>query len=377
MSLQGPPRRRPRDYAQEPPGPPRRKFEFRLNPLAMIAAALAIVVALIALAALRMLEPTGSAVALPRFSGMALAAARREAAAAHVNLRIVARHPDTHAAKDQVIGQFPAPGEHVREGRTVDVIVSDGPTLSVVPNLNGKSVRDAIVELGNAHLELGDVAEVRNTSLIAGNIFAQHPDALSQVAEGAKVDVAVAQGRPESHVPNFVGLTIEFAQSAARGAGVTLGPPVWLPLAKNAKPRGVVAEQDPLPGRPLSPADKVVLRVSSGPAPTPTPFPTIPPILPTQALASPSTSPEASTPEPSGATPTAAPAARSMRVSVKLPSFPTPKRIRVALVDAAGSRDLYDETTTGGMTLSFDVTVNGAGTIQTYVEGALVTSTQL
>jgi len=376
VSLQGPPRRRPRDYDQKPPRPPRPKFGFRLT-LAMIAAALTIVVALIAFAALRMLEPTGSAVALPRFSGMALAAARREAAEAHVNLRVVAHHPDTHAAKEQVIGQFPAPGEHVREGRTVDVIVSDGPSLSVVPNLNGKSVRDAIVELGNAHLELGDVAEVHNTSLVAGNIFAQHPDALSQVPEGAKVDVVVAVGRAESHVPNFVGLTLEVAESAAHGAGVKLGPPMWLAMAKNARPRGVVAAQDPLPGRPLWPANKVVLSVSGGTPPTPTPFPTIPPMLPTQVLETPSPSPAASTPEPSGATPTAAPAARSMRVSVKLPSFPAAKRIRVALVDAGGSRDLYDETTTGGMTLSFDVTVTGSGSIQTYVENALVTSTQL
>jgi hypothetical protein len=77
------------------------------------------------------------------------------------------------------------------------------------------------------------------------------------------------------------------------------------------------------------------------------------------------------------ATPTAAPAARSMRIAVKLPSFPSARHIRVALVDAAGSRDLYDDTTAGGFTLSFDVTVTGSGMVQTYVDGTLITSTPI
>ena len=66
-----------------------------------------------------------------------------------------------------------------------------------------------------------------------------------------------------------------------------------------------------------------------------------------------------------------------MRVSVALPSSPTPAHIRVVLLDATGSRTLYDQRTTGGFTLSFDVTVTGAATIDTYVDDALVNSTAL
>ena len=377
MSLQGPPhRRRPRDYPQTPPRRPWRGFRVQFNPLALVAGALTIVAAIIALIAFRILEPTGSAVVLPRFAGMALADARREAASVNVNLRVVAHHPDSHAAKEVVLGQYPAPGEHVREGRTVDLIVSDGPTSSEVPSLSGLSLRDARVALGNAHLELGTVTEVRSNELAAGRILDQHPDAHSQAPEGSKVDVTVAQGRAEVYVPRFVGLSLAFAQSAAHSIGVALAPPVWLPIAKNAKPRGTVVAQDPLPGQPLSSTEKVTLSVSGGAPATPTPLPTVPP-TPVPASVAPATESPGPSPEASGATPTAAPVARSMRIAVKLPPSATPKRIRVALVDATGSRDLYDETTTGGFTLSFDVTVTGAGTIQTYVNGALTTSTQL
>jgi hypothetical protein len=152
---------------------------------------------------------------------------------------------------------------------------------------------------------------------------------------------------------------------------------MWLPIAKNAKPKGTVVAQDPLPGQPLLSTDKIVLQVSGGPPPTPTPFPTAPP-TPTPAQVQ-TLAPSAS-PAPaagSSATPTAAPVARSLRIAVQLPSSKTPKRVRVALVDTTGTRDLYDQMTEGGFTLSFDVTVTGAGTVQTYVDGALTTSTSI
>ena len=342
----------------------------------MTAALLAIVVAAIALVGLRVLEPAGSAVALPSFAGLPLDAARRQAAAIHVDLRVVAHHPDSHSAKDVVLGQFPAPGEHVREGRSVDVIVSDGPVVSTVPNLVGMSLRDARVALGNAHLDIGTVTEQRSNELTEGRILDQRPDAFSQVPEGRKVDVTVAQGRTETYTPNFVGLSLAFAQSAARSVGVSLAAPLYLPIAKNAKPKGTVVSQEPLPGQALASTDKIVLSVSGGPPPTPTPLPTLPPTPAPQTEAPPS-SPTAAPSAETNATPTAAPAARSMRISVKLPSSSTPKRIRVVLVDAAGERDLYDDTTTGGFTLSFDVTVTGNGEVRTYVEGTLITSTQL
>jgi hypothetical protein len=66
-----------------------------------------------------------------------------------------------------------------------------------------------------------------------------------------------------------------------------------------------------------------------------------------------------------------------MRVSVALPQSDSPVRIRVVLVDSTGSKTLYDQVTRGGFTLSFDLSVNGVGTLQTYVGDALVNSSTL
>jgi beta-lactam-binding protein with PASTA domain len=371
----GPPKRRRRtvDYA---PAPPKKSRETSYALLASLGV-LAVVVAIVLAVGYRILLPSGNPVELPSFSGLPYDVAERLAANAHVRLRVIARHPDDRMARGYVIGQFPSSGEHVREGRVVDVIVSEGPTVATVPDLSDMSVRDAQVALGNARLELGAVTVEKSDKVPEGRVIRQQPDAGAQVAATTKVDIAVAKGKPVAYVPNFVGLTLVFSQTAAKQSGVSLGPPMWLPIAKNAKPKGTIVGQDPLPGQPLLSTDKIVLQVSGGSPPTPTPFPTVPPTpTPTQVQ---TMEPSASAAPPAGssATPTAAPVARSLRIAVQLPASKTPKRVRVALVDATGTRDLYDQMTEGGFTLSFDVTVTGAGTVQTYVDGALTTSTSI
>jgi beta-lactam-binding protein with PASTA domain len=374
VSSRPPRRRRLVDYA---PAPKKKQTAEHSYALFASLGVLAVVVVVVVTIGYRILLPSGNPVELPAFSNLPYDVAQRLAATAHVGLRIIAHHPDGHLAKGYVIGQFPAPGEHVREGRIVDVIVSDGPMVATVPDLSSMSVRDAQVALGNARLELGAVTVENSDKVPQGRIIRQQPDAGSQAAATSKVDVTVAKGRPAAYVPNFVGLTLTFSETAAKQAGVTLGPPLWLPIAKNARPKGTVVAQDPLPGQPLMSMDKIILHVSGGPPPTPTPFPTVPPT--DTPSPSPATAPPTSPTPNTGlsASPTAAPVARSLRISVALPSSKTARRVRVALVDTTGSRDLYDQTTAGGFTLSFDVTVTGAGTVQTYVDGMLTTSSSL
>ena len=365
-------RRRRRAASVAPPPAPRS--------YALIAVVLVLVtlVGIVAIIAYRILLPSGNPVELPSFTGMQYDDAQSEASKAHVNLRIVARHPDERVPQGGVLGQFPAAGEHVREGRVVDVIVSDGSMPTSVPNLSNMSLRDAQVELGNARLELGKVTSESSTTVSAGHVLSQHPDPFTNVSAGTKIDVSLATGKAEVYVPNFVGLTLTFSQSAAKRTGVTLGPPLWLPIAKNARPKGTVIAQEPLPGQPLA-GDKVILQVSGGAPATPTPLPTLPPspTAPPTQTPPPVATPEVSTSPGSAATPTAAPSARSLRIAVQLPSSKAQRRVRVTLVDATGSRDLWDQMTTGGFTLSFDVTITGPGVVQTYSEGALTTSTPL
>ena len=66
-----------------------------------------------------------------------------------------------------------------------------------------------------------------------------------------------------------------------------------------------------------------------------------------------------------------------MRIQVALPALPSAKDVRVALVDATGSHDIYNQSTKGGFTLQFDVTVTGDASVETYIDGTLTTTNKL
>lgn len=318
------------------------------------------------MAAVRWLAPAGKSVSVPAFVGMQLDDATQAAGSAGIGLNVLARRPDFHAPKDRILGQLPAPGEQVRQGRNIDVIVSDGVPSVKIPNLSNMSLRDARVALENERLELGRVAEQRNPDVIAGVVLSQQPDPFAIVPAGTKVDVTVATGHPLIYAPNFVGFSLSFAEAAAKEAGIKLDKPVYRPIRPGALPKGTVEEQVPRPGQTILPVQKLALVVSGGAPPTPQSSSTA-----ESAAVAPQPSVTETNPLPSPNAP------RGLRISVALPASGEPKRIRVVLLDARGSHTLYDQKTTGGSTLSFDVIVSGSAALETYVDDALISTTPL
>ena len=361
------PRRRRSRQSEISRRPSRRLIDYL--PIAALAT-FVVAVAVVAVIASIWLAPAGKPVPVPSFMGMPFDHAESLASSAHLGLRIVAHRTDFRAPKDVIIGQLPSGGEKVREGRVVDVILSDGvPTVSV-PNLSNLSLRDAKLALGNAHLTLGNVTESQNVDVIAGQVLEQHPDPFTQLRAGAAVDVTVAKGRPQMYAPNFIGMSLDFAKKAATDAHVVIGGVTQMPIREGAKPKGTIVGQDPIPGLAMAPKQRIVLQVSGGGPQTPTPSPS--PFL-TEEAAQPSPSPS---PSPSPLLPSPG-APRTMRISVALPKSDVAKPVRIVLQDATGSKTIFEQTTTGGITLSFDLTVVGEGTIETYVSGKLVTTTPL
>jgi beta-lactam-binding protein with PASTA domain len=336
-------------------------------PIAAIGA-FVIAVAVVGIAAMTWLSPAGKPVTVPPFIGMPFEQAKSLAQSEHIGLRVVAHRTDFHAPKDDVIGQLPGAGEKVRESRVIDVILSDGVPMVATPNLSNLSLRDAKLALDNAHLTLGTVTEVQNLDIVAGQVLEQHPDPFTSLSAGSPVDVSIARGRPQMYTPSFIGMSLDFVRSAAKDAHIALGDVTQMPITQGAKPKGTVVAQDPVPGQALKPKQKVALQVSSGGPETPTPSPS-PSASEEAALPSPSPSPSPLLPSPGSQ--------RAMRVSVALPKSDVAEPVRVVLLDATGSKTLFEQTTTGGVTLSFDLTVVGEGTIETYVDGKLVTTTPL
>ncbi|MDQ2816971.1 MAG: PASTA domain-containing protein [Candidatus Eremiobacteraeota bacterium] len=347
---------------------PRRRHWSEYIPLALFALLL-LALAVLAASLLRWVLPAGPGVVVPKFTGLSYAAADELASRHHLALRVISRRTDYRIPKDEVLGQLPTDGEHVREGRTVDLIVSDGVPAEKVPNVGDVPLREALIALQNARLKLGKVAYLTDPTAVDGTVISSSPDALSEVPAGSPIDLVIAKGRPDVRVPDFSGLPLSVAQAAAKELRLEVKPsPTYLPIAPSAKPYGFVVSQKPSPGQTIAPKQNIELTLSGG-AP-PTPQPSLMPQTP---------QPEASAaPTPTATSVLAAPnAKRSLHVVVTLPAYPAPKRLRIALLDADGARTLYNRLTKGGISLTFDVVVAGSATVETYANDYLINATPL
>ena len=189
--------------------------------------------------------------------------------------------------------QAPAPLITLEEGGVVDLVVSLGVEMALVPDVVGTSRQEAVAQLEQAGLEVGRVVE-RDGDDPAGQVLEVLPGPGSQVRADSEVSLVVASG--EVDVPLVQGETVDQATERLRAAGFSVAV---RPQADEGRP-GLVLDQSPAGG--TAELGSVVTLVVSEEPPEPTPAPTTAPPSPTP---SGTPSPSAS-PTPSG-TPSATP----------------------------------------------------------------------
>ncbi|HVN49241.1 MAG TPA: PASTA domain-containing protein [Bacteroidota bacterium] len=91
--------------------------------------------------------------------------------------------------------QNPPAGTIVKPDRGVYLTISGGEVLTVVPNLRGKSIRDATFSLERFGLRLGNVTYEPSDDIIANTIIRQALAPGAKVHGGAALDIVVSQGR--------------------------------------------------------------------------------------------------------------------------------------------------------------------------------------
>ncbi len=169
--------------------------------------------------------------------------------------------PDVEAGL--VIGTDPPAGELAEEGSTIRLQVSAGVDTVEVPDLTGLTVDDALVELGDAELELGTVSQVPSQEFEAGLVVGSDPTAGSDAPVGSTVDVAVSSGPGTFDLPNYTGRVLSEVRFELQQAGMTV---VERSEPSEEVAEGFVVRTDPGPG-PIDIGSTVTVFVSEGPAP--------------------------------------------------------------------------------------------------------------
>ncbi|MFD5317327.1 Stk1 family PASTA domain-containing Ser/Thr kinase [Streptomyces sp. NPDC127098] len=161
-----------------------------------------------------------------------------------------------------VVSTEPERGARVRRNDTVTITVSQGPPVTVVPNLRGIPLDEAREQLADAQLTVGEVVERFSTEVARGSVIETEPDSGTERRPDTPVDLVVSRGE-EVSVPDVVGLT----ESAARQRLAALDLEVEIASERvfSGEEAGTVAAQDPRGGRSAAAGETVTLTISRGP----------------------------------------------------------------------------------------------------------------
>ena len=102
---------------------------------------------------------------------------------------------DQARPKEEILAQYPLPGQTVLRGHPVDLLVSSGaPAESIaMADLRGLTLDQAIDAIESRHLVLGQIRRVQNATFPDDVVLEHEPQFGYPVSVGSRVDITVNQ----------------------------------------------------------------------------------------------------------------------------------------------------------------------------------------
>ena len=178
---------------------------------------------------------------LPNFTNLTLDEAKAKAEEVKLNLNVSEEKYDVQIEEGKIISQDPKyqPNFTVKEGSTVNVVVSKGQEIVKVTKLVGKTKDEARKELKDLGLEM-EIEEVNSDDVEPGIVIEQDKQEGEEVLAGTKIKLKVSLGIEKVEVPDLAGLSEDEAK-----AKITEAKLKWIRTDKikdSSKGTGVVEQ---------------------------------------------------------------------------------------------------------------------------------------
>ena len=162
----------------------------------------------------------------------------------------------------EILGTEPAAGERLKEGSTLRVSRSLGPTLVTVPtDLVGRTREEAEAALTAEGVELTPQVEEQPNEDVEEGVVVAVGDVAPQLPKGSAVPLVVSSGDPDREVPEVVGMTYDDAKAELEGMGLSVEREV--DRDADGAPNEVL-DVDPEVGDEVDEGDTVTLTVAPG-----------------------------------------------------------------------------------------------------------------
>ncbi|MFF2526737.1 Stk1 family PASTA domain-containing Ser/Thr kinase [Streptomyces liangshanensis] len=204
---------------------------------------------------------SGQFTRVPSLLGQSEQEAKKRLADAGLDVQVSTDFSDTFA-RGTVMGSDPASRARVRGGGPVTLVVSRGPKVVKVPDLEGATLAEAKRALKQAGLAAGVVSRSFDDNVEQGAVISSDPAAGAEVRPDAGIRLVVSKGSPVE-MEDVTGETQEDATARLTDAGLK----VRIAPARVNSPvdAGSVAKQSVAEGRQLARGDTVTLTLSKGP----------------------------------------------------------------------------------------------------------------
>ena len=132
---------------------------------------------------------------------------------------------DERVAAGYVISQQPRGGQVVKEQRVVQIVVSKGQDVTVIPDLKGLPRREAEARIRSAGLKVGLITEEYSADVKPERVVSQNPRPPGQVAKGVLVDIVLSKGKSPQQVtmPDFQGESLQSALARIESLKLRVG----------------------------------------------------------------------------------------------------------------------------------------------------------
>jgi serine/threonine-protein kinase len=218
-----PARRRPRYFERQlPVGSTKRKLTLWLGIPFLIFVAVMFTLDKIVMP---MVTRQGEAFPAPNFINQRLLEAQISLDELGLGFKVAANEYSPGKPPGVILNQNPLPGTMVKPGREIRFVVSLGQKQVVVPNVTGKSVRQAMLDLETAGLKLGEIAWAFSDTIPERVVVFSYPAAGTEIPLASFVNLMVNRGRVSNftYVPRVIGMPLSEAKKRLEEKSLRVG----------------------------------------------------------------------------------------------------------------------------------------------------------
>ena len=212
--------------------------------------------------------------AIPELAGVEEGTARNQIGGNGWQIEVAKERNDQYP-QGMVIRTDPPSGAKLKKGSTLQLVVSDGPTLTTLPEIGGMPTQDALGALTAVGLNFHAAEEQYHEEVPAGQVISWRVSAQPtlvagmQVIRGTTVDAVVSKGPEPRAIPDLTGVVFEDAVAVMQTQQVT--------LERNPNdefsdvPAGAIMSQSVAGGQTVERGATIQVTVSKGPDVVPSP----------------------------------------------------------------------------------------------------------